>query len=539
MLVYANHLNFKNKGAEEAIYRAVGAWLKEQLGYGLHPSQLKQKHDFEGENQSRLKIEVASSEDVELFLSTLITMDTAVYGRRWVTEIGLKKFQGEFELSCILKTDEKSTMVDSVVSVSRPRFIRYVVNNIRQSKSADFCTSVPGVNLKKVGKDIDSFRALRAEIEREGRKSPIVLISPTRQGEYLLDAEKLQQDLIGLAQVVSVESNFNRYDMKEVLGGNWSAWDGAFNVLHTPSVSGLIRGRFFKLAEIEQWGTSEHARMSQLLAWVTNNTNLSRQRKRIRPEGIRQLALIERLKATRVGMQSMDKAQLEKALEDMTLYANEQADFIDELVEENSRLESQLAESRISNDGLNSELKEINYRFSALRSQITSGGKGGTSLPDVEKLIELVISKSGPRPLECLEVLESIYGDRCVILNSAKSSAEQHHKFEKGHILLDLLKRLVNEYRQALIDGGDNAAKDVFGKNEYAAKESKTTRGNKAASQARKFEYDGKDIEMLRHLKIGTSADESETSRTHFHWDHKTQKIIIGYCGKHLPLPGR
>ena len=39
MLVYANHFSFQGADAEEAIYKAVGGWLKEQLGFGLHPAR--------------------------------------------------------------------------------------------------------------------------------------------------------------------------------------------------------------------------------------------------------------------------------------------------------------------------------------------------------------------------------------------------------------------------------------------------------------------------------------------------------------------
>lgn len=39
------------------------------------------------------------------------------------------------------------------------------------------------------------------------------------------------------------------------------------------------------------WGDTQDDRISQLLALVTNNTNVLRLRKRVRPEGVTQLAL--------------------------------------------------------------------------------------------------------------------------------------------------------------------------------------------------------------------------------------------------------
>ena len=48
MLVYANYLSLKGPNAEEAVFKGIGAWLKEQLGFGLHPDQLRKEGDFNG-----------------------------------------------------------------------------------------------------------------------------------------------------------------------------------------------------------------------------------------------------------------------------------------------------------------------------------------------------------------------------------------------------------------------------------------------------------------------------------------------------------
>ncbi|HEY6291052.1 MAG TPA: hypothetical protein VI455_05745 [Terriglobia bacterium] len=95
---------------------------------------------------------------------------------------------------------------------------------------------------------------------------------------------------------------------------------------------------------------------------------------------------------------------------------------------------------------------------------------------------------------------------------------------------------MVTEYRSKLIEGGDNEARKVFGNNEYAAKESETVMGNQAMRRQRTFAYDGKQVEMFRHLKIGIEANVARTIRVHFHWDSDREKIVIGYCGEHRPV---
>ena len=111
--------------------------------------------------------------------------------------------------------------------------------------------------------------------------------------------------------------------------------------------------------------------------------------------------------------------------------------------------------------------------------------------------------------------------------------------FSYGRRLLDMLRRLVTEYRDKLLEGGDNEARKVFGRNEYAAKESETIMGNKAMRRQRTFEYDGEQVEMFRHLKIGADENVAKTIRVHFHWDAEREKIVIAYCGEDFPISSR
>ena len=59
---------------------------------------------------------------------------------------------------------------------------------------------------------------------------------------------------------------------------------------------------------------------------------------------------------------------------------------------------------------------------------------------------------------------------------------------------------------------------------------------NRAMRRQRTFDYDGTQVEMFRHLKIGVADDPMQTIRVHFHWDGARRKIVIGYCGEHLPV---
>jgi len=177
-----------------------------------------------------------------------------------------------------------------------------------------------------------------------------------------------------------------------------------------------------------------------------------------------------------------------------------------------------------------------NFVIQTLKSQLENAGGGRASSIDLETLVSLACRPDQPSPLECIEAIESLYGDRCVVLSSAKDSAREMHRFEHGRRLLDMLRRLVTDYRSKLCEGGDNEARKVFGNNEYAAKESESVMGNQAMRRQRTFVYEGNQVEMFRHIKIGIESNVAKTIRVHFHWDAEREKIVIGYCGEHLPI---
>jgi len=539
MLVYANHLNFEGTGAEEAIFKGIGGWLKEQLGFGLHPDQLRRDGEFDGhrgEMRSWLRVLATNEEEPELYAWVLKNPDETVRGRQWITELGLKRYGCTLELSCIVKTEEHSTLVAAPVMASRPRVIGYVVHNIQQAHDAEFAASATGVAVKTVGEDRDSYHRLFAEIERRSRDYPLVLVSPTRDSEYLFNLLDLQQKLVGLGQVVQVFRDFNSYEMAEVIGQPRSAWSGAANLIYAPMQTGFVRNRLFLSNEIEGWGETQHERISHMLAWVTNTTNVFHLRKRVRPEGVMQLALRRRLQAVRERGDRMDASQLREELDKASRLAAEQAEWINALEESNTGLESELSDSNTRLADERDNLKKQNFVIQALKDQLENAGSGRTSNFDADGLLNLACSPNPPTPLECIEIIESMYGDRCIVLDSAKESAKDMNLFGCGRRLLDMLRRLVTEYRIKLLEGGDNEARKVFGKNEYAAKESETVMGNKTMRRQRTFEYEGKQVEMFRHLKIGVDENIAKTIRVHFHWDAEREKIVIAYCGKHFQI---
>lgn len=542
MLVYANHLSFSGPSAETAALKAVGAWVKQQLGLnkGLHPEQLTKDGEhtgFRGDSRSWLKIYAADQEMPKLYAWVLKVQDNSVRGRQWVVELGLKINQDHSELSCVTRTEDQNTLVDEPVSASQPRVIPYLVNNIEEADDTKFNSSIAGLSLKTVGENLESYRGLLAEIEREERDYPIVLVSPTTDGEYLLDINRLHKALFGLAQVVQVATDFDSFQMEEVLGRQWSAWNGAVNVIHTPARSGYVRGRFFITREIESWGDTPNDRISNILSWVTANTNIPNLRNRIRPEGVARLRDRRQLDAARRRSSQLGADQLRAELESASKLEQENAEWIQTLEADNERLDSEIKETNAKIEEAEQNLWARDATISALKEQLKNAGAATSVESEIDFLVSLAARGDEPTPQECLEVLQNHFSDKCIVLESAKKSADEMNRFAKGRKLLGLLVRLVTDYRNTLMERGDSEARKCFGAKEFAATESETVTKNKSMRAARTFLYKDQPIEMFRHLKIGVEDDESKTIRVHFHWDSDNQRIVIGYCGTHLPVP--
>ena len=133
---------------------------------------------------------------------------------------------------------------------------------------------------------------------------------------------------------------------------------------------------------------------------------------------------------------------------------------------------------------------------------------------------------------QILLLIGELFPDRVVVLDSAISSARKSSIFRFAPTAYELIFALVTEYWTLLSSGtGNHQAKDVFG-NKFAARESKTL--SNEGKGRRTFRYNGENVEMMQHLKIGTADNAADTLRIHFHWDAAERLIVIGYCGPHL-----
>ncbi|MDF2075909.1 hypothetical protein P2Q70_15125 [Pseudomonas mendocina] len=534
MLVYVNSIEIIGENSFHTASRAIHGWLMEKLGTKLTLTECFEQNEWKsgtGRDSTWIKSYISKETEPAYYAWKLKHSDSLIQGRQWLIEISLTKDNYATLLSCSVQTDEQSTLVTIPAKASRPRLIGYLLESLKKDKKSSLSPKTTGTKLKKV-KALDDYKGLLAEIESTQRNYPLVVISPTKEKNYLINRQHAQDALIGLAQVVEIDKDYDSYEMESILGKKYSAWDGAINIIPTPKKNGRIYSKLILSQEAISFGEKQSERIERLLAYVTHQTNIPKIRGLITPETILQKSLkrrLEKLKTSK-GLAENDLS------EENTLLWEENETLTNSLSRHKAELEQEALEKEYLQEKLNEKEIEIQRQKYKHSAESRKSKPQTTQQPALDTLIELTIRDTPPSARECLDYISEAYQDRVLVLDSAQRSAEEHSLFENGKRLLHLLHRLCTTFYEALVTKGDNEARKVFSSDEYSATESKSTQNNSTAKSRRTFMYNEQKLVMLRHLKIGKADDKRLTIRVYFEWLPDEQIIVIGHCGEHLPV---
>lgn len=538
MIVYANEFYLVGKNPTLPVLNAVSGWLSKKLKRKITINEIKTIGDLTGVGRTWVRVDRAQRDDYRLYAWTLKHPDKDVRGRQWVIELGVKETEDDTYFSCLVSTNEQSVRVDNKVSATSPNVISFLLDNVEKSQDVSFCSDSIGLSLKKVDNDNYAYKALREDIEHRLRKYPLVLVSPTNSQDYLIDPDKLQKKLIGLAQVVKIDKDFNSYDMEDILGKEFSAWNGTINIVGTPHRDGKIYSTLIHSDELTENYKTQVKRENFILALVSHITNIPRKRNRIKPEGVRALSSRKRLE-DKINLFSKEADDHEENKDFIELLIKE-IDILqkdkDDLQNIYNQTEDTLLEYEEQIQDLKKENRMNTYRHA---SQLNAYADSNSEAGNVNKIMDIICDRTDLTPEKVLELVKLAYPKEVVILPEAMQSAQAVADFKGTQRLMSMLHRLIKEYLPKFLEEGDSSARKIFTSNEYSARESDTVKNNDSYMRYRRFTLDGKEIEMCKHLKIGVADNSQETIRVHFEVVQDSRNVVIGHCGEHLPLPGR
>lgn len=534
MIIYATELRFVNEDAASKVLTAAAAWLSRKARRPLLPELLADDHSLRIGPGVQLQTWCDKTARPHLYALKLTHGDREVRGRQWITELGVSDpgDSGNVRATVLLETSEISARVQAAPQTTRPLLVDQIL------KSCPTVNDTPGFAIRSLTSESAHGYEYLASDER--RRYPLIVVSPTAEGSYLVDPERVRSLVSGLADVVTIPAGEDTFELADHLGPEYVAWLGAVNVIFPMRRRGTRRfaprRRLLpdELAEIVAEGRSPE---SEILSLVAHRMNLPNSKLHIRPEDVREAAISREMVRRR---QAADEAGSEAQL--LPLYEEidrDQKREIGALKDKVNALEDDNLQLSEDVDGLETEKRNLGFQIDSLKSALGDGGQTGTRDSAISTSIEyreavLDAIAGSPSLEQSLRIIEHLFGDRIVILDSAWKSARDAVGFVKTRKTFELLRTLATVYWEDLASGkGDGEARHHFGK-AYAPRESETVRKNKKAKALRTFDYNGKAVEMWRHIKIGVKPSVSETLRVHFHWDDSNKRIVIGHCGEHL-----
>jgi hypothetical protein len=526
MLIYVNQLKIQGTDDFVSVIGAIAGWLKKSTGRHFSVRDLTSGEDFTIGRQF-VRTHKADNQEPRLYSVLFSNPDNRIRGRDWVTEIGVRVNDSNIDFTIQLETKDVSTQVRDIPITTKPKVIEFVNENV------SLAPATVGLDVKKLKADGEyELKAFLHEIERSERDYPLVLMSKLKVGQYSTNPWTLQKHLIGLAQVVICEE-LDSWLMTSILGKEYSTWDGAVNIIYPRRMYTYCRNKLLRSEKIEEFNNNRRQPSLEVLSIITHYSNAYKSRQHFSPHDVKAKKIADQRSLLKQRIAEGEDSDYES----LFLEAMEQIDGHDEVIsnlqDEHRKQLDQIENMCLSTEEEKDDLQNENYRLqSKLDSLKAIKGNKQASI-DNKTLFEAI---AFPTPENLLVVLEQLFSDRVVVLDSAYKTAKQSTKFSQSPKLANMLHRLVTTYYNGISRVSDTEAKRVFTDSEYAAKESQTVRHSPELSSKRTFEYNGQMVQMFRHLKIGVADNVEQTIRVHFHWDADNQKIVIGYCGPHLPL---
>lgn len=523
MLIYCAQLSLVPTSLPNDLLETCANWLRLKTREDITAVDLVGEGERRPKDGSRVEWLSASHDHAAWYAVRYTHPDRKTEGRTWLTEIGIYRAADRLLCSVLLRTEERSALVDPHVQTTRPKLVADIVERCRVS--SDTC----GGTARSLR--LEDAEAFLYEVNNPGRRHPIVQVSPTLEGKYLMLPDRAATQLAGIATVAVIAPDVDTYALEEVVSPRFSCYHGAVNVIW-PRVgsadTAFVPFQRIMAHEIEAVRARGVFPEHHLLAMLCHRLNETYARDHITPEMVRSVK---------------HRGALDEARKTATTPDPEFAELA-RVVDEDQRrdidsLRAQLKDRDAKIDELEGRLSDTANTIESLKGSLAASGTRGPGLPtsvlseETRSALYRAMSKDA-KLLDSLRTIALLFPERVIVLDSAWKSARHADAFNNPRKAFELLHTLCSQYWDALVSGKSDAeARAVLG-TALSARESETVEKNRKARSLRTFTYKGKPIEMMMHLKIGVKDSTAETFRAHFEWDADDRRIVIGHCGKHL-----
>jgi len=416
MLVYVNNFHLKGNSALEKALQCICGWVKYKTNEKFTLDMLRSGNDYKY-GSIRVSTFCATAKAPFMYAILLSHPDNDISGRFWDTEIGIAEDDGNVKLSILLKVNDISTQVRGEIVTTRPLLVKYLLQN---SLIKDETIGLKVNTLKSTSHDLRGFNF---EIFRPERNYPILLVSHNRK----VHIKRLQEQLIGLAQVVEISRDMDDGLMESELSRRYSAWDGAINIIYPINEADTPRNKLVLSETIDSWHSDKVNILHELLSLITHTTNGRNRKEHFSPTDVRakrqkdqRVSLLQKISGMSEGGDY--KPALDEALSELQIFQEVANEQIEHLRSNLSDTESMYYEAEASKADLENKKIMLEAQLERLQEQLN---KPSTSLP--------ALTRGSESDLYDGEI-EGILID---IIRPAYNSAKQHSR--RKHILKDIL----------------------------------------------------------------------------------------------------
>lgn len=376
MLIYVNQFEILGRDSFAIAIRTIAGWLKTVTKFHFTSDMLLSGKEFSIE-KTRVRTFAACELAPAIYSILLSHPDRTIRGRQWITEIGIK-FEGDITtISILLETSDISTLVKEIPSTTRPKLVSFLLKNATLNPK----TTV-GLRVQKIKNNLDDFKALSFEIERPERNYPLVFVSSCKNdNKPLVDPEKLQEQLVGLAQVVCSEEEIDSWELEEALTRQYSAWDGAINIIYPSFGRGYCYSRLMRRDTLIDVAQSNENLIHHILSYITHTTNGYNKKKHFSPTDVR----AKRQKDSRIQLKKRfaelnNDSDYQALAEEAFLQLEDQEKVIEQLKLKNEQeIDEQMLATIEAQDQL--EQYKTNYQILKLRFDELQGSSSKQGSP--------------------------------------------------------------------------------------------------------------------------------------------------------------
>jgi hypothetical protein len=510
----------------------VAKWVGEKYGRSWNTAFVFPAHDNTTEPLPNHSVHHSCQTigDATLIRVRWIHPDDRDTSMQWATEITIGRLDDRVQFALRLgATSLAFVLRPAWMPVGRPRIVTEILSDFSCR-----CGTFPILPQKEVV-DAAEVPAFVGDVLLNAKRTlPVVVVSHDQfTNKTTVDPDKLHQSLLGLARVVVLDK-WAAFRLTDSLGKRLSCFNGCVRIYWpgmTQASDPMQHELYFPISieKFEIYGKPLDRRLFSFLSKVSTFRFA---------EGEVISEIHARLNAERLADSERIRRQIQQGANDAKTVEDLQP-LYDLAIDENAALIERVKQLQQENADLTRDLNITKSNWDLFQQHQALSEEDEPVLPGAAEEVDL------ESPKAALDQAEHEFCDDLLFLDTAADSAglSEFARPEEVYQALMAIRDVGQLYFDSVSNGtsmggwGEQLSKRGF--TQYSQTESDTVKNDyRKFGRYREFPMNGSKKRIYQHLDLG-GGDRKNCLQIYFEADRELGKIIIAYCGDHLPYPGQ